>query len=529
MKLPFIDFEYFLNRYGSECNSYNLHQMTSVADLLETHKRKTIQVTEAIMEREKVLEEMTILLEEYHNYKYSTTNILLVVQKEVLILQKSLQKKGIQVVELIDKWRKDLSLDYPFRYMEYPNYLLKMRYDQEFVDYSEVSPYIFPYKNHPLLSNVPSLYYEKVDKLLETPDKKNPSVSSVTYPLTRNKMKMADLAVNAERVLSKYESIIMKEEENERTIKHFLFSLIKRGQFITILNVSEGEFLLTQEQQEKIKGIFSQNPEYVASYFCLSKARIMEQPLVPSRKEKFSITQAEAHAQDVADIEYEGLGKTVDSTFTEEKENLDQTIQEERAPSPIPEPISSLTNDTSKLQHNHVHHNGQHLQEQHYSNPYEEEAGMSVHISAGNSKEQQIYNFEDEDSVVLEQPHSENNASQLIEDVKLDLDYPRIHNQVSCEPVDSVLGDGTEQPNLVYPPASPKPQSDHFTPRSDFEEFDMSNPYDDDNELPRPTSQLNHLTPRSFQNTPSETIISPKRHSHSSSSSSFGEDFEDYS
>ncbi|EFC48325.1 predicted protein [Naegleria gruberi] len=284
MKLPFIDVEYFFNAYGSEYNIYNLHQLSMVVDLLENHKLKTIQVTEAIWEREDVLDKLHCLVEEYNAVKDSNPGLILVAQKEALILQKDIQKKGLKIVELIDKWRKDLSLDYPFRFMEYTNYLIKMRYDLEFVDNSDLSHYIFPFRGHPLLANVPSLYYENIEKLLEVPDKKNPSLSAtVTYPLTKKKLKLADKAMNAERKLNKYEAIILREEDNERTIKQFLFTLIKKGKFITVLNVSEGEFELTPEQQQKIKGIFNQSPEYVISYFNLH-ARVNLEPQFPEKK-----------------------------------------------------------------------------------------------------------------------------------------------------------------------------------------------------------------------------------------------------
>ncbi|KAG2385856.1 hypothetical protein C9374_003005 [Naegleria lovaniensis] len=549
MKLPSIDVEYFINTYGTEYSTTNLHQLSTVVDLLEKHKRRTIEVTEAIRHREEIIEQLCCLIDDFHNLKENNPGILLFVQREALVLQKTLQHIGTKVVELIDKWRKDLSLDYPFRFKEHSNYLLKMRYDLEFVDYSEIAPYIFPFKGHPLLGNVPSLYYESIDKMLEVQDKKNPSLTStVTYPLTKQKLKMADAATSAERKLTKFEAIILKEEENEKATKHFLFTLIKKGKFISVLNVEEGEFDLSLEQQLKIRNIFTDNPEHVVSFFGLSG--------------KLSVTHQISSHQLVTLDKTDTLSE---DTTKSDKLVLPDNTQQHNEGNNVNENngyTSDGTDDAIEyivLNHSRRHESNGHLKtdepsfnQHHYDGSGEESEKEPIkRTDVGNSTTQQLslaeissisnpYLEDQNDPSNTSDTHQIADLSRIekvaelcndsIEPVLLAEEQPlETHKcQHMNDTVYSHLGTPHEPNNEVYPP-SPKyserteesvdpSQNNHF---DDFS-FSYTNPYDEFSPKPShsETSQPSNQTTVQSSTTPLQSPPS-QQYSHASRSSSF--------
>ncbi|KAL9656271.1 hypothetical protein ABK040_007884 [Willaertia magna] len=243
MKIPNVDTNYYLKIYSNNFTSYNLHQLSIIIDKLEEHKNNTLQVIQFIMNREKLLVKMKKFIENYHLNNVNTADYLSNTQKKGLELQKSLQKVSTTVVELILKWRKLLTLNYPFRYQSFNNYLLKMKNDVNFVDSSEISSIIFPYRGNPLLSHIPSLFNEKVETLLEKTGKKCPVTGSVTFPMSKSKIAELEKISSTESLLVKYEEIINVEEENEKDIDRVVSELVKKGNFLPVINT--GNFDLT--------------------------------------------------------------------------------------------------------------------------------------------------------------------------------------------------------------------------------------------------------------------------------------------
>lgn len=564
MKLPIIDLEYFMNTYGTEFSTNNLHQLSTVVDLLEKHKRRTIEVTDAIRHREQILEKMCCLIDDFHNLKENNPGILLFVQREALFLQKALQHIGTKVVELIDKWRKDLSLDYPFRFMEHSNYLLKMRYDLEFVDYSEIAPYIFPYKGHPLLANVPSLYYESIDKMLEVQDKKNPSLAStVTYPLTKQKLKMADKALSAERKLTKFENIILKEEENEKATKLFLFTLIKKGKFITVLNVAEGEFDLSLQQQMKIRNIFTENPQHVVSYFGLSGKLSLSHQISP-QKQMITLDKTDTLSEGTTKSE-----KLVDNAEHPNKEEKENNIDHDYASDATDDTIeyvvlnhsrhfeSNIYLKTEDPPYNHYDGSGEesekepikHSTEFHTNAAYQQTSLSEISTISNPSLADQSTTDSHQIADLSRIEKVEEVCNDSIEPVLLATEQPPLETQKCQHMSDTVyshLGTPHEPNNEVYPPSpkySERDEKETADPSSLQDHHDFSFSYTDpyDEFSPKPSVKSNNpstthqnvtaaTTPRAthLESSPPSQRSSHSRSSSSDSSfSSLSSDFEE--